>query len=154
MKILLVIFSLAVSATTGGSHIEISETGGYSNIVIKIRNELDQTECPEILQGIKVIINVFWFILYSVFHFKKAPFLINVFGLFYNFLQCILNESEVPDLNWYGKENMQGLLTPPALYDLRGKCFHREAHEFALISEYCTPSHKNWCCIFPRTLFA
>ena len=82
MKILLVIFSLAVSATTGGSHIEISETGGYSNIVIKIRNELDQTECPEILQGIKVIINIFWFILYSVFHFKKAPFLINVFGLF------------------------------------------------------------------------
>ena len=58
MKILLVIFSLAVFPT-GGSHIEISETGGYSNIVIKIRNELDQTECPEILQGIKVIIKHF-----------------------------------------------------------------------------------------------
>ena len=53
---LAVILISAVVSRAVASHIQISETGGYSNIVIKIKNELDQSECPEILQGIKVTI--------------------------------------------------------------------------------------------------
>ena len=50
---LLVILS-AVAVCTGSS-IQLSEGGGYSNIVIKIRKELNEADCPAILKGIKVV---------------------------------------------------------------------------------------------------
>jgi hypothetical protein len=42
----------------------MAEDGGYTNIVIKIRKEISEDDCPDILAGIKVLEkNSFWLIL-------------------------------------------------------------------------------------------
>ena len=51
------ILFLATSAH-GLSRVSMTEDGGYSNIVIKIRKEISEDDCPDILRGIKVLTTV------------------------------------------------------------------------------------------------
>jgi hypothetical protein len=48
---LLVLLSSAHSL----SRVVMTEDGGYTNIVIKIRSEVSEDDCPDILRGIKVL---------------------------------------------------------------------------------------------------
>jgi hypothetical protein len=56
----LVLLLLATSVH-GLSRVSMTEDGGYANIVIKIRKEVSEDECPDILRGIKVMIRKEYF---------------------------------------------------------------------------------------------
>ena len=51
---LLVMAALQVISSTAASHVSLSEAGGYNGIVIRLRKELNQADCPALLKGIKV----------------------------------------------------------------------------------------------------
>ena len=46
----------APASVHGLSRVSMTENGGYNNIVIKIRKEVNEDDCPDILRGIKVLI--------------------------------------------------------------------------------------------------
>jgi hypothetical protein len=52
---------LLASSVHGLSRVSMTEDGGYANIVIKIRKEVSEDDCPDILRGIKVIIQKEYF---------------------------------------------------------------------------------------------
>jgi hypothetical protein len=52
-----VLLLLLASSVHGLSRVSMTEDGGYANIVIKIRKEVSEDDCPDILRGIKVIIH-------------------------------------------------------------------------------------------------
>jgi hypothetical protein len=52
---------LLASSVHGLSRVSMTEDGGYANIVIKIRKEVSEDDCPDILRGIKVIIRKEYF---------------------------------------------------------------------------------------------
>jgi hypothetical protein len=51
----LVVLLLLASSVHGLSRVSMTEDGGYANIVIKIRKEVSEDDCPDILRGIKVM---------------------------------------------------------------------------------------------------
>jgi hypothetical protein len=56
-----VVLLLLASSVHGLSRVSITEDGGYANIVIKIRKEVSEDDCPDILRGIKVMIQIEYF---------------------------------------------------------------------------------------------
>jgi hypothetical protein len=52
---------LLASSVHGLSRVSMTEDGGYANIVIKIRKEVSEDDCPDILRGIKVMIQKEYF---------------------------------------------------------------------------------------------
>jgi hypothetical protein len=52
----LVVLLLLASSVHGLSRVSMTEDGGNANIVIKIRKEVSEDDCPDILRGIKVMI--------------------------------------------------------------------------------------------------
>jgi hypothetical protein len=46
---------MLASSVHGLSRVSMTEDGGYANIVIKIRKEVSEDDCPDILRGIKVM---------------------------------------------------------------------------------------------------
>jgi hypothetical protein len=56
VRTVVLLLLLALSSVHGLSRVSMTEDGGYANIVIKIRKEVSEDDCPDILRGIKVII--------------------------------------------------------------------------------------------------
>ncbi len=56
-----VVLLLLASSVHGLSRVSMTEDGGYANIVIKIRKEVSEDDCPDILRGIKVMIQKEYF---------------------------------------------------------------------------------------------
>ena len=56
VRLLSVIFSLYI-CLTGGSRVEISRDGGYSNIVIKFDSDVNQHYCAQYIRYLQVSIH-------------------------------------------------------------------------------------------------
>ena len=52
--VVIVIAGISDVVTRESSKIRIANDGGYEDIVVKIEEELDEEDCPDILRGLEV----------------------------------------------------------------------------------------------------
>ena len=52
--VVIVIVGISDVVTRESSKIRIANDGGYEDIVVKIEEELDEEDCPDILRGLEV----------------------------------------------------------------------------------------------------